>query len=114
MRKEHKGQVRFNFDPNILEEKQNLYNKIGFNDLQDNTDYVAYFAAENDLPINPDLTKTEDILKVKKILIKTYLQVEFNTKRDIIQVPDYYTFKIMGNYLFYPILLALMSFGLLI
>jgi hypothetical protein len=35
-----------------------------FTKLLDNTNYIAYFTAENDLPVNPDLIDDESIIKV--------------------------------------------------
>ena len=37
---------------------------IEFTNLYDNTEYEAYFVAENSLPYNPDLMLDEDILKL--------------------------------------------------
>ena len=54
--------------------------KIGnFSNLYDNTDYVAYFIAENDLPVNPDLMDDSLIQKVS-----------FRTLSEIFVIPDNY------------------------
>lgn len=38
---------------------------ISFTNLLDNTQYDAYFIAENNLPVNPDLMPDEKIIKLQ-------------------------------------------------
>jgi uncharacterized protein YpiB (UPF0302 family) len=35
-----------------------IYKRLHFENLYENTDYIAYFIGENDLPINPDIMST--------------------------------------------------------
>lgn len=37
---------------------------IEFTNLYDNTEYEAYFAAENNLPHNPDIMQDKNIIKL--------------------------------------------------
>jgi len=60
-----------------------VFNVLEFSDLYDNTEYVAYFTAENNMPINPTLV--EDVKKYS---------VTFKTPRDFIIVPEYYKYKV--------------------
>lgn len=54
--------------------------KIGnFSNLYDDTEYDAYFIAENDLPVNPDLMKESSIQKIT-----------FKTEGEIFVIPDTY------------------------
>ena len=73
--------------------------KIGnFTNLFDNTEYDAYFIADNDLPVNPDLMTEDKILKVS-----------FKTESEIFVIPETYkaTFaiKIEKNLVFLIIIL---------
>ena len=52
---------------------------INFTDLYDFTAYTAYFVAENDLPINPDLMEDDEVVPV-----------EFTTQPEIYSLVDWY------------------------
>lgn len=56
-----------------------IYQIGNFTNLYDNTEYDAYFIADNDLPINPDLMDDDEILKVS-----------FQTETEIFIIPDTY------------------------
>mmetsp|Transcript_28897 Transcript_28897/g.26230 ORF Transcript_28897/g.26230 Transcript_28897/m.26230 type:complete len:173 (+) Transcript_28897:7141-7659(+) len=49
-------------------------------DLLDNTVYEAHFVADNDLPVNPDLLRDDQIVTV-----------ELTTKKEYFSLPDDYT-----------------------
>lgn len=42
-------------------EESFIYKRVIFQNLYENTDYIAYFIGENDLPVNPDLMDDHQI-----------------------------------------------------
>lgn len=74
---EHHVSVNITYSPG--EEDTVKSSVVKFTNLYDNTQYKAYFIAENDLPVNPDLMDDQEILPIA-----------FQTQREIFVIPlDY-------------------------
>jgi len=68
--------IKFVYDETIPT-KNIISKKVAFSNLYDSTEYIAYFTAENDLPVNPDLLASSDIQTAS-----------FLTKREIFTIPN--------------------------
>jgi hypothetical protein len=56
--------VPFVFNPKVPEDKQNIEKYVDFTDLLDNSEYEAYFVAENSQYVNPDLMEDEEMIVI--------------------------------------------------
>ena len=74
-----------------------------FSNLFDNTDYEAYFIAENDLPINPDLMNDDQIKKIS-----------FRTESEIFIIPETYKASFIEKIKIPLIILGLFFMALLL
>ncbi len=54
----------FVFNPKVPEDKQNIEKYVDFSDLLDNSEYEAYFVAENSQYVNPDLMEDEEMIVI--------------------------------------------------
>jgi hypothetical protein len=82
---EHLVSVNISYAPG--EEDSIKSSVVKFTNLYDNTLYKAYFIAENDLPVNPDLMDDQEILSIT-----------FQTQREIFVIPlDYMSFARLLN-----------------
>ena len=52
------------FNPNLPQDKQNIEKYVDFTDLFDNSEYEAYFVAENSQYVNPDLMEDDEMIVI--------------------------------------------------